>query len=336
MNVHSLTQQLFFQQIKARIPADISFVHEISELLGISYDSAYRRIRGEKELTLEELQKLALRYNLSIDALFQMDAGSMIFQPFAIEEEGLSFKQWLQIILKDITRIHDSHSREVIYAAKDVPIFHYFQFPEIAAFKIFLWHKTLFNFSRYQNRLFSLEEDISAELLLGRQILATSVKVPTIELWNEETFVSILRQIEYYWDSQFFANRGDVFILIDRLKLWLKHIQQQVEYGFKFVYGSEPAGIENSYKLYLNEVLLCDNTILVKMDDLKVTYLTYNVLNLLITSDPRFYRQVEETMHIMMKRSVLISGSSSRERNKFFLKLLTKVNQLQDRIMLQS
>ena len=64
-------QQLLFQQIKVKIPENLSFVHEIAELLEISYDSAYRRIRGEKELSLEELVKLGVRFEISLDALFR-------------------------------------------------------------------------------------------------------------------------------------------------------------------------------------------------------------------------------------------------------------------------
>ena len=43
-------QKEFFKQIRVKLLPNISFVHDISELLGISYDSAYRRIRGEKYL----------------------------------------------------------------------------------------------------------------------------------------------------------------------------------------------------------------------------------------------------------------------------------------------
>jgi len=56
MNQEKSTQELLFQVIKQRLPSNLSFVHDISDLLGISYDSAYRRIRGEKELSMEEIK----------------------------------------------------------------------------------------------------------------------------------------------------------------------------------------------------------------------------------------------------------------------------------------
>lgn len=326
-------QQVLFQQIKDRLSPELSFVHEISEILQISYDSAYRRIRGGKELSLEELKILSQHYEISIDSLFNIESDHFIFRSIVVEENGLSFKKWLKLVLNDVKNINNAKDKLVIYAAKDVPLFHYFQFPEIAAFKIFLWHKTLLNFRSYKDRLFSLDDMDEEILTTGRQLLVTSTKIPTIEHWNEETFISILRQIEYYWESGFFARKDDALALIEKIKIWITHIQHQAEYGIKYIYGDEPEGVEGNYKFYLNEVLLYDNTILVKMGDLRVTYLTYNILNLLVTSDPAFFRQIEEVLDIQMKKSVLISGTSAKERDRFFLRLQHKVEQLRERIM---
>ena len=70
MNQQSTIQEILFQSIKSKSNPNISFVHELSELLEISYDSAYRRIRGEKELSLEELKTICFHYKISVDALF--------------------------------------------------------------------------------------------------------------------------------------------------------------------------------------------------------------------------------------------------------------------------
>ena len=55
--------------IRDQLPAHVSLVDEIADLLEISTDSAYRRIRGEKPLSLHELQKLAGTYQISLDDL---------------------------------------------------------------------------------------------------------------------------------------------------------------------------------------------------------------------------------------------------------------------------
>ena len=55
-------QQLFFQKIKENMPAHLSFVDDIAEVLEISNDSVYRRIRFEKPISMEEVGKQMLLF----------------------------------------------------------------------------------------------------------------------------------------------------------------------------------------------------------------------------------------------------------------------------------
>ena len=80
-------QKALFQQIKGKLPPNIYFVHEISEVLGISDDSTRRRIRGEKTLSFEELYKLSTRFGISIDSLFNVQSRNVIFNCHAVEAE---------------------------------------------------------------------------------------------------------------------------------------------------------------------------------------------------------------------------------------------------------
>ena len=325
-------QQALFAQIKAKIPANLSFVHEVAELLGISYDSAYRRIRGEKDLSLEELFKLAVHFNISVDNLFNIKQQSVIFNYQPLKPGEFEIKNWLQVILKDIKGIHESKEKEIIYAAKDPPVFHYFQFPEIAAFKVFFWAKTLFQFPEYEDLLFRLDDSDPEVLSIGNQILRTSTKIPTIEIWNEDTFYILFRQIEYYWVSGYFVKKDDLYNLIEKMDLWVRHIQKQAQYGYKYMYGDSPEGIENSFMLYENEVVLNDNTIFVKIDSVPAVYLTYNVLNVLKTRDPAFCKNIETYLKGLLTESNLISLTGSKERNRFFNRLLQNIEQFKSKL----
>mgnify|MGYP001252727177 CR=1 FL=1 len=335
MNQGQTVQEILFQSIRSKLPANLSFVHELSELLSISYDSAYRRIRGEKELSLEELKAICLHFEVSVDALFNLKSDHVIFNSMAIGENGFDIEKWLKSILLAIKQIQLAHEKEIIYAAKDIPVFYYFEFPDIAAFKIFFWNKTLIPASGYETRKLILEvpEDIYET---GRQMLLSYVKIPTIEIWSEETISSVLRQIEYCFVAGFFARTEDVYKLCDVLDTWLNHVQSQAELGFQYMLGRPPEGVENSFRLYQNEVLVTDNTILVQMDGQKVCYNTYNVINQLITTNPVFCNQVENSLRNLMKNSTMISGTSAKERHRFFNILHEKVKALKTRIQRQA
>ena len=143
MNQEPSVQELLFQTIRSNLAPNISFVHDLSELLGISYDSAYRRIRGEKELSLEELKTICFHYNVSVDTLFNFKNNNVTFTSLAIGENGFEIENWLQSLECSLKQIYQCKQRSIIYAAKDIPVFYYFEFPEIAAFKFYFWHKAL-------------------------------------------------------------------------------------------------------------------------------------------------------------------------------------------------
>lgn len=326
------TQLQLFNLIKQKHTSQYSLVDEIAELLEISNDSAYRRIRSEKKLSLNELQKLSNHYNISLDTLFSIKNDNVVFKNVPIGPDGYSIKDWLRVILQDIQRIYEAKEKVIIYSAKDPPLFHYFHIPEIACFKIFFWQKTLLQFPEYSDKKFSLDDCDSEIQQLGMQSLAKYVKIPTIEIWNEDTFIIVFSQIEYYWLSGYFANKEDIFTLCDKFSIWIKHIKKQAELGFKFILGKEEIGIDDSFKLFVNEVVLNDNSIFVKIDDIAVTYITNNILSLLITTNPEFCSQKENFFNGLCKKSSLISHANSKERNIFFNRLLKRVDNFKNSI----
>ncbi len=331
MNQDPPIQEILFQTIRSNLATNISFVHDLSELLGISYDSAYRRIRGEKELSLEELKTICFHYNISVDTLFNFKSNHVTFTSLAVGENGFEIENWLQSLQASITKIYHCKQREIIYAAKDIPVFYYFEFPEIAAFKFYFWHKALIPSSNYENKLLSLDPPESL-FETGRLLLACYIKIPTTEIWSEETITSILRQIEYCFLSGFFLNKEDVYRLCQVVESLLDHVQAQAEYGFQFLNNSPAEGIENTFKLFNNEVLVTDNTILVETDGKKTSYNTYNVINQLITTNPVFCNHIEKSLRNLMQKSTMISGTSAKERCRFFNKLHEKVRMLRSRI----
>ena len=328
MNSPLTIQSLLFRLIRDKIPPQLSYVHEIAELLNISYDSAYRRIREEKELTLDEFRNLVTHYGLSADALFETTQLNILFTPLSFQKNKASFLEWLHQVLNEIRSLAALEDKIVMYSAKDIPIFHYFQFKEISLFKEFLWLKTLFKLPEYNEKLFSVKESSDEVFQIGQQILHYSVKIPTIEIWNDETITNLLQQVKYYWESGFFASEEDFWSLCDKIEEWIKHIRKQAELGYKFIYGNEPEGLDDTFKLFYNDFILGDNTVLMLAKDRKIAFTTYNFIHLLSTNNPGFCQEIEDFMHTLTQKSVLISKVSAKERNNFFNRMLERVYKL--------
>ena len=94
MNVNELQQQLFLA-IKSKLPRDASVADELAGLLDISTDSAYRRMRGEKTITFEELYTIATHYRISLDQLMNIDNGTIMFQGQFLDKNNFRFEEYM-------------------------------------------------------------------------------------------------------------------------------------------------------------------------------------------------------------------------------------------------
>lgn len=326
------TQIHFFQQIKNNLPAMYSFVDEIADVLQVSNDSAYRRIRGETALSLDEAKMLCQHFKISLDSFFGNGEDTVTFVYKRLDNQEITFENYLASILMDVKSIEKFENKEIIYAAKDIPIFHHFAFPELAAFKIFFWMKSVLNIPSLEKKLFDTKEVDKKFIELGKQILKIYEKIPAIEIWTDETINSTLKQLEYFWESGFFLTEEDALLLCDQFAAMLTHIQHEAETSVKFFHNHQAVEQEGNYKLYYSEVMIGNNNILVTMGDNQMTYLTHNTLNYLVTTNPHFCQETDLSLKNMIKKSTLISGVSEKQRNQFFRKALNGVKLVKNKI----
>lgn len=322
-------QKELFAFIKNSLPAHISMADAIADLLNISYDSVYRRIRGEKPISLNELKILCEHFHLSLDQVLQLKNESVVFNAPEINGSDPDFREYLKGVLKQLKYFNSFEKREMLYQCKDAPLFYFYLFPEIGAFKTFCWLKTLLNNPDYQDKNFSLNEFPFRDCYqLGQQIIKEYNLLPSIELWNFESFNSTLNQLEYYRDAGLFKTNEDFITVIDSFDKMLNHLQEQANKGVKFMPGSTEISYKASFKFYINEVLLGNNTVIVDLDDQRFSIITYNALNYLMTKDVRFGDKLLQGFNTLVSRATLISGTGEKERNKFFRVQRDKILQL--------
>ena len=73
----------------------------VSDLLSLSTDEVYRRIRQETLLTIEELRKLCIHFDISFDSLMEMKSGSAVFSYLNLKEGQFTVEKYLEGILND-------------------------------------------------------------------------------------------------------------------------------------------------------------------------------------------------------------------------------------------
>ncbi|MEJ7679195.1 MAG: hypothetical protein WKG06_15340 [Segetibacter sp.] len=326
-------QVSFFKKIKEKLPAHVSLPDIISDYLNISNDSAYRRIRGEKALTLDEIEILVSKTNISLDQFFKVNAASneFSFTGRLIDHEIFDFEDYLKGIASQLKVFAEATEKEMFIFSKDIPIFLHFMFPELATFKCYFWSRYNLNNNKYNRGQFLIEDYIKSFNSIGKTISDLYGQIPSTEIWNVDCINNTIRQIEYYRQSKIFKSTQDIITVYNCLEKMIDHIEQQVECGCKFNY-CKPGKSGIKYTFFINDYILGDNTFLVKLDDRKIVFLVNNVINYLLTTSPVFVDYSFQTMDILLKKSTLISEIGERDREGFFDQLREKIYERKKRV----
>lgn len=324
-------QQRFFTLVKNTLPAHVSLADELAEKLNLSYDSVYRRIRGEKPLTLGELKLLSAAYNISLDNVFSLKSDAIVFFAPDINKEEGTFQEYIHSMLMQVKHFKSKPSVNMRYFCKDMTFFLFFLYPEMAAFKCFFYLKTMRREAAYKTRKFSLDHDeFKPYLETGQQIIREYNDIPSIEIWNKESINSTLSQIAFYRDTGVFENRETLHRVLDGFEATVDHIMLQLESGQKFMPGEAEINQRATIRFYFNEIVLGNNTILIDSENNRECWITYNALSYMVTRDPRFCEKSFSTFDNLLSQSTLLSCTGEKERNKLFMKFKEKIRGMRE------
>ena len=107
-------QVRFFEQIKASAGSNVSLAADLSDLLELSQDGIYRRMRGETVLSMDELVTICTHYKISPDMIGSVNDNTATFQFRKLDKNEGGLEEYLSSMLNDLKRIQ---------AAPNPPIF---------------------------------------------------------------------------------------------------------------------------------------------------------------------------------------------------------------------
>jgi hypothetical protein len=310
-------QEVFIKHLKQVIPSNVSLVDDIADLLKISNDSAYRRLRNETELSLDETYKICKHYRISIDSVFSNKNDSVTCNYIKLTDSTLNFEAYLTGILQQLLRLQKSEDAKIIYAAEEIPIFHSFFSKELAAFKLFYWQRSVLNVPEYQTKKFDWDSIPEKQLQLAHDIYQNYLKVPSTEIWTDETIQTTVKQIEYYFESGAFKDKEDTIVVLQELKKMMLAINRYSEHENK---SENNKLVVTPFSLYNSDLVIGTNCIHINVDHTAYSYISFNTMNSLTTSNQQFCEEIEHWMKNLIKKSTLISGIAEKQRFQFFSK----------------
>ena len=319
-------QEHLFKYIRQLLPESTSLAETISGMLYLSNDSAYRRIRGETPLTLDETKTLCRHFCISIDQLLSLNNHSVLFENHRVNTAGYDFEQFLDGLQSQLNYIQQFNQHSIIYLTKDVTLFQSFYYKPLFAFRYFFWMKSVICHPAFANRLFDMDCLPGPIEQKGLALCNTYNALHSDEIWNTECVNSILIQLEFYREAGY-IDTGNAILVYTALIETIEHLQKQSEAGIKFTPGENPDVKKINFRLFHNTMVIGDNTIFVQCGAHRFVYLNYDVLNYMQTSDNGFCTDTYEMLQNLMRRSTLISSANEKNRYRFFNILLEKVRE---------
>lgn len=314
-------QNHFIDKLREVLPPGIGLAEELSDVLGISLDSAYRRIRGETEISIDEVYKLSRQYTLSIDDVFSNQKDTVTFAYTKLTDSEKNFETYLTRLNNHLSRIATFDQKRIHYIAEEIPIFYSFFNEKLAEFKLFYWQRSVLNIEHYQHQKFSFGSIPPHLTKLAHSIYQTYLQIPSVEVWTVETVLTGLRQILFYFESGILTKELTLDLLSE-YKQMISVVQQFAERGSKL-----PDDKGDNYRLYNSEVVLGTNCIYAIMGDARYSYISFNTLNSLTTTNPEFCEETEHWVKNLERKSTLISGVAEKQRYQFFSKMYRSIDQ---------
>lgn len=314
-------QQKLIELIKQKIGKDDAIGLVISDVLNISTDAAYRRLRGEKALTIHELGELSKHFDVSMDKLFEVTQKSVTFDYLSLNDATFSLELYLSSIRDSLLNLKSKKNPALILTINNTPFFQLLNFPELVRFKLFFWMKMHLQLNQYHDMDYSDFEFSSVEKQLIAEILQIYIGIPSTEVYDSELLQGFAREVQFYNDSNYFKNSSEANLLFENMHSLISHMEDQALKGQKFKVNTEALGNTGNLNFYFNETLNAVASFYYSSDESDGLFLAHNFMNSLHTSNKSYVEDTKIVLDRIILNSSKISESNSKEKNQFFGKL---------------
>lgn len=322
MKTPSLQEHLFGVLLE-RYPSRTELVDDLCKILSLGKDAIYRRLRAESILTPDQMALLARHYRLSLDSLIFRETNTVLFTFNAFDKEVKSFDDYFQGILDHLKKLLAIPDVRIWYASLEIPIFYYCFYPELIAFKLYVWGRAIWDIPFTRQTPFRPDLIPPSALERAGELLQLYLQIPSLQMWSLNIFDNTLNQIAYHWTSGQIRDREDALMLLDRLEQLTQHMGEMAAAGAKMALGSSRH--HASLELFHNEMIYTNNTILVESPWFNGVFSAFGNPNFLFSNDARIVAYTRHWFEGVLSRSQPLTLGSEKHRNWFFGQLREKV-----------
>ena len=298
--------------ILKHIPSNVKKAIYLGELLDLSDESVYRRLRGEVAFTVEELFKLSRQLGFSIDEVATEDVSNKqaIFSMRA--DSSLSphetFINILTDYCKDVEMEKNAINRTGLISLNHIILPLTFYYENLFKFNYYKWiHQSQdvplnFSFSEI-----TIPSDVNT-LRIEAKELSDSVNNTTFIL-DQNMYLHTIKDIQYYYQRGLIS-REELQLIQDELTMMVEQTEKTV------LKGVNRLGKSRYY--YLSPLNIKSNIILVEYDNNIISHLWYHSITPISTTNEKLCSTYKQWLNSLKKYSSLITQSNDILSAKFF------------------
>lgn len=315
-------QKKFFQTLRRQLPEDVLPANEIASLLNISKSEAYNKINGKSHLTVGQIYIICKTFNIrfQIGADSDSDSSLVRFTPFHSGKYLVS--DYLQTLNRLLDNLLLQKITKLFCSSDDIPFFHLFKYPELAAFKLHFWESRICKYGEAKaEKTFDAKNLNAIDIEVAKKLHKTYLSIPSLEIWTSSYLLMTPAQIKYAFESQLIKDAVLGKLLCDQLL----HVLDDIEnYAIQNNKGSNVP-----FEWYQCEVV-GSVTYLTNLPEKQECFVRFNTFNHFHSSDEELCKEVEMWLGALKGNSVGFSGQGSRQRTMYLQDVRKLIETLKD------
>jgi hypothetical protein len=305
-------KDLLTTKILDRIPTNIKPIEYLIELLGISKESAYRRLRGEIPFTFKEISQLSLDLDFSIDELIARPCESRVLfnmQTDPDDNPSTAFMKRFEQYYNFFLHLETNPNVETVLTLNHVPAIASIYFKNLFQFFYFKW--------LHQNQETSLKLNYSDVIIPDEiETLRKKVKFSAANCINQITlildsdfFASLVNEIHYYrkrrliQEEDFEKVKNDVLSFIDLMEDWAR---------------TGAFGQRAKISIYLSPMNIATNTTYFQYDGGETSFIHPFSIYPISSGHPALCEKHKKWIHSMKKYATMITQSNELLQSEYF------------------
>ncbi len=324
----SVEKNKLFNVIKQKLPKNVLFTEEIADILDISYDAAYRRLKGKTSLAFEEALELAKHFKISLNKLYELPCDNSFFINKKKLENNIDALIQFYKELSSYVKLFNIHQKtDIVYSAKDIPFYHVNTDSLYWKFRIYVHINFSQNTASNQKISFQNFKPKFSAIEEAKKFRETFRQVNIIDVWEDTTINSSLYQIFYFYKTKILS-KDEALLLCEEIHSMIKDIESSAINNSLDVRGSR----KNSFELYYSKILNINYSIFFKNEHKKGILLPYNSFSYIKIEDDRICNEVDTYLKKQLQMAKKVSGDFEMERKVFFTTMYDKIEQLKKEI----